>query len=94
MRVSIRNIGIGIGAVLTLLVAFITAITVRDRLDERALAKRGLEVTVALELGYRALMPMSVERSVTQVGLTLDTPLPDPIRQPSPGTAPDIGTAF
>jgi methyl-accepting chemotaxis protein len=76
MRISIRNMGLGIGALLTVLVASVTAIVVRDKLNESTLAKRGLEVSVALELGYRALMPMSLERSVTQVGLTLDTALP------------------
>ncbi|MCA3349296.1 MAG: HAMP domain-containing protein [Roseomonas sp.] len=76
MRISIRNIGLGIGAVLTLLVAGISAMVISDKLNERTLAKRGHEITAALELGYRALMPMSLERSVTQVGLTLDTPLP------------------
>mgnify|MGYP006994858766 CR=1 FL=1 len=76
MRISIRNLGIGIGAVLTLLVAGITAMVISDKLEEGTRAKRGLEITRALELGYRALMPMSLERSVTQVGLTLDTPLP------------------
>jgi len=49
---------------------------ISNKLEEGTRAKRGLEVTRALELGYRALMPMSLERSVTQVGLTLDTPLP------------------
>lgn len=76
MRISIRNIGLGIGVVLTLLVAGISTMVINDKLSERTLAKRGHEITVALELGYRALMPMSLERSVTQVGLTLDTPLP------------------
>ena len=76
MRISIRNMGLGIGAALTVLVASVTAMVVRDKLNESALARQGLEVTAALELGYRALMPMSLERSVTQVGLTLDTPLP------------------
>jgi methyl-accepting chemotaxis protein len=76
MRISIRNLGIGIGAALTLLVASITAMVISNKLDEGTRAKRGLEITRALELGYRALMPMSLERSVTQVGLTLDTPLP------------------
>ena len=76
MRISIRNLGLGIGAVLTILVAYLSATAINERLNERTLAKRGLEITTALELGYRALMPLSLERSVTQVGLTLETPLP------------------
>ncbi len=76
MRISIRNIGLGIGVVLTLLVAYITIDSIIDRLKERTLAKRGLEITNALEIGYQALMPLSLERSVTQVGLTLETALP------------------
>jgi hypothetical protein len=48
MRISIRNIGLGIGAVLTLLKASITAIVVRDKLVESISAKRSLEVTMAL----------------------------------------------
>ena len=76
MRISIRNLGLGIGAVLTLLVAYLSVSAINDRLNDKTLAKRGLEITTALELGYRALMPLSLERSVTQVGLTLETPLP------------------
>ncbi len=76
MRISIRNLGLGIGAVLTILVAYLSATAINDRLNEKTLAKRGLEITTALELGYRALMPLSLERSITQVGLTLETPLP------------------
>lgn len=76
MRISIRNLGLGIGATLTILVVYLSATAINDRLNEKTLAKRGLEITTALELGYRALMPLSLERSVTQVGLTLETPLP------------------
>jgi methyl-accepting chemotaxis protein len=76
MRISIRNLGIGIGAALTILVSAAAVTVVNDNLEERAQVKKGLETTVAFELLYRSLMPMSLERSVTQVGLTLDTPLP------------------
>jgi methyl-accepting chemotaxis protein len=76
MRISIRNLGIGIGAALTILVSSAAVTVVNDKLHERAQVKKGLETTVAFELLYRSLMPMSLERSVTQVGLTLDTALP------------------
>ncbi|MFO0466721.1 MAG: hypothetical protein ACK5ZB_05465, partial [bacterium] len=61
MRISIRNLGLGIGAVLTLLVAYLSVSAINDRLNDKTLAKRGLEITTALELGYRALMPLTLE---------------------------------
>lgn len=76
MRISIRNLGLGIGAALTVLVSAAAVTVVKGELEERAQVKKGLETTVALDLLYRSLMPMSLERSITQVGLTLDTPLP------------------
>lgn len=76
MRISIRNLGIAAGVTLAFMLVSATAWIIRDKLEEMELASRGREVTVALDLGYRALMPLSLERSITQVGLTLDTPLP------------------
>ena len=41
VRISIRNLGLGIGAVLTLLVAYLSVTATNDRLNEKSLGQEG-----------------------------------------------------
>lgn len=76
MRFSIRNLGIVAGALMAGSMIVAMAFTWVSNSREISALQKALYIARAVDAGYRALIPLSLERSVTQVGLSLDTPLP------------------
>ncbi|MEI8146983.1 MAG: methyl-accepting chemotaxis protein [Alphaproteobacteria bacterium] len=56
------------------------AISTKASLEDYVLTKEAVEFSEIGDASYRAILPMSLERSVTQVGLSLATPLPSEFR--------------
>jgi methyl-accepting chemotaxis protein len=80
MVLSIRNLGMSISLLVAGVVAVIVIMTTAGRLKERRLTSEAVQIAEVLDLSYRALLPLSLERSVTQVGLSLEEPLPPAFR--------------
>ncbi len=81
MRLSIRNLGVSISCIVAGVVVAITVLASSDSLNQRRLTAEAMEIAEVLDLSYSALMPLSLERSVTQVGLSLEGTLPDRFRK-------------
>jgi hypothetical protein len=80
MRLSIRNLGAGFAGAVALLVVGQVTVSVLESNRNTQLTAQALEIAEAKRNIYRAALPLSFERSLTQVGLSLDTPLPAPFR--------------
>ncbi len=72
MRLSIRSLGISISCIVAGVVVAITVLATSESLTRRQLTAEAVEIAEVLDLSYRALIPLSLERSLTQVGLTLE----------------------
>ncbi len=80
MHLSIRSLGVSISCLVACVVVAITVLATSDSLRQRQLTNEAVEIAEVLDLSYRALIPLSLERSVTQVGLTLEGALPAGLR--------------
>lgn len=80
MRLSIRNLGIAIGGTVAALVASQVAVSVVTSQRQVDLTETAVEIAEANATLYQLALPLSFERSITQVGLSLDTALPVPFR--------------
>lgn len=76
MYLSIRSLGVSISCLVAGVVVAITVLATSDRLKQQQLTAEAVEIAEVLDLSYRALIPLSLERSVTQVGLSLEGLLP------------------
>ncbi len=76
MRLSIRSLGVSISCIVAGVVVAITVLATSDSLRQRQLTDEAVEIAEVLDLSYRALIPLSLERSVTQVGLSLEGMFP------------------
>lgn len=76
MRLTIRTLGIITCGVLSIVLCGAVIFSIKDSHRQQALVSRAAEAARIVDAGYRATIPLSLERSLTQVGLTLATPLP------------------
>lgn len=83
MAWTIRNGGYLFGGAVAAIVVANIAISTSASLQNYLLTKEAVEVADISDASYRAILPMSLERSVTQVGLSLATPAPFRISRPS-----------
>jgi len=80
MAWTIRNGGFFFGGAVAAIVVANIAISTTASLKNYLLTKEAVEVAEIGDASYRAMLPLSLERSVTQVGLSLATPLPPEFR--------------
>jgi hypothetical protein len=80
MRISIRGIAITTGTLILMIVSTITFLEMNNALDRRNDAQKSMKIAEVMHGLYTSILPLSFERSVTQVGLSLDTPLPPAFR--------------
>lgn len=77
MKLTIKTMGIAAGGLIIASVAGIIANIGLETMQARSAILQSRQLAGAVDLGYRAMMPLSLERSVTQIAVTLDGPLPD-----------------
>ncbi len=80
MRFSIRNIGVSLSLLVAAIVVVNAMMATSQSLKQDRLARMSVEIAEVLDASYKALIPLSLERSVTQVGLSLEEPLPAQFR--------------
>ncbi len=80
MQLSIRSLGVSISCIVACVVVAITVLATSGSLKQRQLTAEAVEIAEVLDLSYRALIPLSLERSVTQIGLSLEGGLPGSLR--------------
>lgn len=80
MRFSIRNLGVAFGAAVAALVAGQVVISVLASRKQVNLTNTAVEIAETNAALYQLALPLSFERSITQIGLSLDTPLPPVLR--------------
>ena len=77
MKLTIKTMGIAAGGLIIASVSGILAYVALETMQARSAILQSRQLAGAVDLGYRAMMPLSLERSVTQIAVTLDGPLPD-----------------
>ncbi|HYF53174.1 MAG TPA: HAMP domain-containing protein [Salinarimonas sp.] len=81
MQLSIRVLGLVVGLAVTGALAAKSVMGTLESLSQRDGARAAGQIARVLDSAYEALVPLSLERSVTQVGLSIATPLPADFRR-------------
>jgi methyl-accepting chemotaxis protein len=80
MRFSIRNLGVTFGVAVAALVAGQVALSVLASQEQVNLTNTAVEIAETNATINQLALPLSFERSITQIGLSLEAPLPPAFR--------------